>query len=546
MKSVIHSLKITAKSSLFDVISEFEASDRDLLLLDERTVIALPHLELLTDYPRGASAALVAVEKNGDTLSRANRIATATSASHKVTIGNRRFVGAMRLSQNQREEILQALRNAASAGAKGNALDLLLVALVRATVQVDAVDIWSAPFSRSDDAAERAKVEKEIADLNIERLRLSMANRANDGFFSVFVLRKFSKILTWVSVKIGATPNQVTTLSFLIGLYSAYSFSRGEFIHTLIGALLLQLSIIVDCVDGELARYTRKFSKLGAWLDAVTDRVKEYLVFLGLAYGAAKSGEDLWLAAIAMMLIQTFRHLSDYNFAQSMKIRNEAKFQVPVNFMAEFDGIVPTEREPKGRLRYWLGKIIQFPIGERWLVISASAVIGGAAFTFTVMPILAFISAVVVFRGRFIKMKQIAKEPLQSYLIVTQLDLLGVKRAFTAKLSWLEPSILRVMEIGILITLFNSEGILGVPSFLILFAIIFHHYDNLYRALQNESKPLWLQALGMFIGGRVLILGIAIYLGWDISLFAWYFGAIFLVISSAQWVISHKQNKVGA
>jgi phosphatidylglycerophosphate synthase len=546
MKSAIHSLKITAKSSLFDVISEFEASDRDLLLLDERTVIALPHLELLTDYPRGASAALVAVEKNGDTLSRANRIATATSASHKVTIGNRRFVGAMRLSQNQREEILQALRNAASAGAKGNALDLLLVALVRATVQVDAVDIWSAPFSRSDDAAERAKVEKEIADLNIERLRLSMANRANDGFFSVFVLRKFSKILTWVSVKIGATPNQVTTLSFLIGLYSAYSFSRGEFIHTLIGALLLQLSIIVDCVDGELARYTRKFSKLGAWLDAVTDRVKEYLVFLGLAYGAAKSGEDLWLAAIAMMLIQTFRHLSDYNFAQSMKIRNEAKFQVPVNFMAEFDGIIPTEREPKGRLRYWLGKIIQFPIGERWLVISASSVIGGAAFTFTVMPILAFISAVVVFRGRFIKMKQIAKEPLQSNLIVTQLDLLGVKRAFTDKLSWLEPSILRVMEIGILIALFNSEGILGVPSFLILFAIIFHHYDNLYRALQNESKPLWLQALGMFIGGRVLILGIAIYLGWDISLFAWYFGAIFLVISSAQWVISHKQNKVGA
>jgi hypothetical protein len=197
-------------------------------------------------------------------------------------------------------------------------------------------------------------------------------------------------------------------------------------------------------------------------------------------------------------------------------------------------------------LRYWLGKVIQFPIGERWLVISASAVIGGAAFTFTVMPILAFISAVVVFRGRFIRMKQIAKEPLQSNLIVTQLDLLGVKRAFTAKLSWLEPSILRVMEIGILIALFNSEGLLGVPSFLILFAIIFHHYDNLYRALQNESKPLWLQALGMFIGGRVLILGIAIYLGWDISLFAWYFGAIFLVISSAQWVISHKQNKVGA
>ncbi|MEY4206801.1 MAG: hypothetical protein RL255_638, partial [Actinomycetota bacterium] len=382
MSNSIRSLVISQKSTIRDVITEFESSNQDLLLIDERTVIADPHLELLTDYPRSSSAALVAVQKNGNTLVRANRIASASSVSHKVTIGNRDFVGAIRLSQNQREAILKALSEAEEFGAKGNALDLVLVALVRATVRVDGVDIWSAPYSRSDLASEREAVARQLAELNIEKLRLSMANRANDGFFSVFVLRKFSKILTWLAVKIGATPNQVTTISFLIGLYSAYSFSRGEFIHTLIGAILLQLSIIVDCVDGELARYTRKFSKLGAWLDAVTDRVKEYLVYLGLAYGAARSGENLWIPAMALMLIQTFRHLSDYNFAQSMKIRNEEKFESPVAFMADFDGIVPTEREPKGRLRYWLGKIIQFPIGERWLAISASAVIGGAAFTF--------------------------------------------------------------------------------------------------------------------------------------------------------------------
>jgi len=419
MSNSIRSLVITEKSSISDVIAEFESSNQDLLLIDERPVVADPHIELLTDYPRSSSAALVAVQKNGNTLVRANRIASASSAIHTVTIGNRDFVGAMRLSQNQREAILKSLKEADQFKAKGNTLDLVLVALVRATIRVDGVDIWSAPYSRSNDVNERQAVKTQISQLNIEKLRLSMANRANDGFFSVFFLRKFSKILTWVAVKIGATPNQVTIVSFLIGLYSAYSFSRGEFLHTLLGAVLLQVSIIVDCVDGELARYTRKFSKLGAWLDAVTDRVKEYLVYLGLAYGAAKSGENLWIPAMALMLIQTFRHLSDYNFAQSMKIRNEEKFETPVAFMADFDGIVPTEREPKGRLRYWLGKIIQFPIGERWLAISASAVIG-AAFTFTVMPILAFISAVVVFRGRFIRMKQVAKEPLKSKLIVTQ------------------------------------------------------------------------------------------------------------------------------
>lgn len=544
MSNSIRSLVITEKSSISDVIAEFESSNQDLLLIDERTVIADPHLELLTDYPRSSSAALVAVQKNGNTLVRANRIASASSVSHKVTIGNRDFVGVIRLSQNQREAILKALSEAEEFGAKGNALDLVLVALVRATVRVDGVDIWSAPYSRSDLASEREAVARQLAELNIEKLRLSMANRANDGFFSVFVLRKFSKILTWLAVKIGATPNQVTTISFLIGLYSAYSFSRGEFIHTLIGAILLQLSIIVDCVDGELARYTRKFSKLGAWLDAVTDRVKEYLVYLGLAYGAARSGENLWIPAMALMLIQTFRHLSDYNFAQSMKIRNEEKFESPVAFMADFDGIVPTEREPKGRLRYWLGKIIQFPIGERWLAISASAVIGGAAFTFIVMPILAFISAAVVFRGRFRRMKQVDKEPLRSNLIVTQLDLLGVERTFTTKLSWLEPSIVRAFEIIILITLINAANLLGVTSYFVIFAIIFHHYDNLYRALQNEAKPLWLTSLGLNVGGRVLLLGIAIYMDWPISIFAWYFGVIFLLISSGQWVISHKQNKV--
>ncbi|MBU3715628.1 MAG: hypothetical protein FGM63_01115 [Candidatus Nanopelagicaceae bacterium] len=544
MSGTLDSLTVTAKTSLSEILKAFQSSTNDLLLIDERTVITEPHLELLTDYPRNTSAALVAIAKNGNTLVRQNRIASTSSASHKVTIGNRDFVGALRLSQKQRDAILPVLENAMAFKAKGNALDLLLVALVRATIKVDAVDVLSAPWSRSDDPLERDRVKNEINRLNIPALRLKMANRANDGFFSVFFLRKFSKVLTWVAVKVGATPNQVTLLSFVIGLYSAYSFSRGTFLSILLGAILLQLSIIVDCVDGELARYTRKFSKLGAWLDAVTDRVKEYLVFLGLAYGASLEGRNLWIPAMAMMVIQTFRHLSDYNFAQSVKIRVEEKFATPVDFMAKFDGIIPTEREPKGRLRYWLGKIIQFPIGERWLVISASAVIGGAAFTFTIMPILAFISAVVVFRGRAIRTKEMEKTPLKGSLIVNQSDLLGIKASFTKRVSWIEPSVLRLLEALILIAIFVNQDVLGIPSFMILFSIIFHHYDNLYRALQNEKKPIWLSSLGLYVGGRILAIGGALLTGINITLIAWYFAIIFLALSSIQWVIGHKQNRI--
>lgn len=537
-------LTVTAEITLADIADSFESSNLDLILIDERTVLSAPHLELLTDYPRSSSAALVAVKKDGDTLMRQSRIASASSASHKVTVGNREFVGALLLSQKQRESIISALRSANSFGAKGNALDLALVALVRATIKVDAVDIWGAPFTRSDNLTERERVTSELSKINMERVRLRLANRANDGFFSVFVLRKFSKILTWVAVRIGATPNQVTFFSFLVGLLSAFCFSRGNLLNTFFGAALLQLSIIIDCVDGELARYTRKFSKLGAWLDAVTDRVKEYLVFLALAIGAAKQGNDLWIPAMAMMTIQTFRHLSDYNFAQSVKIRAEGKFESPVDFMADFDGIIPSEREPKGRLRYWLGKMIQFPIGERWLVISVSAIIGGAAFTFTVMPILALISGLFVFRGRIRRTREWEAIPLQGKLISNQLDLMGVKEAFTKRASWIEPSILRALECSVLILIFATNDLLGPTSYLLLFSIIFNHYDNLYRALQGDNKPNWLSYAGLFVGGRTLLIAVFIYFGWHLTLVTWYFALLFLGVSSAQWITSHqKLNK---
>jgi hypothetical protein len=148
MKETLPVLKVSAKTDLDEIIKSFEDSKNDLILIDENSVIAQPHLDLLIDYPRSASAALVAAVKSGDTLVRQNRIASASSKSHRVTIGNRDFVGALRLSQNQRIEIVEALSNAARSGAIGNAIDLALVALVRAASRVDAADIWSAPYIR--------------------------------------------------------------------------------------------------------------------------------------------------------------------------------------------------------------------------------------------------------------------------------------------------------------------------------------------------------------------------------------------------------------
>ena len=552
-------IRVKSSDTLSGLLKHFADASDDIVLLDENSVITEPHLQLLTDFPRSASAALVGKQTDSaDTLVRATQVVSATSAGHKPTEANRVFTGAIRLSKKQAPEITKALEAAITRNAKGHALDLLLVALVRSTIRVDAVELVAAPFTRSEEAAVRAETKKAISKIKIPMLRLKLANRANDGFFSVFFLRRVSKLLTWAAVKIGATPNQVTIASFAIGLYAAYLFAQGDTWSLIGGAILLQVSIIVDCVDGEIARYTRKFSELGAWLDAITDRVKEYAVFLGLAYGAfVHNGQNLWVLAAVLMAIQTFRHLSDYNFSQVVKARASEEIPVPVDFMAEWDGITAQmeEADPedenaytKRRIRYWLGKIVIFPIGERWLAISLTAAVGGALFTFTALPLLALFSMVWVYRVRIAKTLVMAKTRIQSHVIARQLDLGFSTKSFLTRFDWLEPSLLRAVELGAIIALFaatgNLEGSLGVAGFVILFSIAFHHYDNLYRSMQNEQKPKWLTVVGLSVPGRIVLLVLATILGWNLTFIAAYFSVLFLVASSFQWVVSHRARSI--
>ena len=526
-------------TKIAEILLAFESSHEDLLLLDENTVVSQPHLELLTDYPRTVTTALVTKVKNGLTRVSQGRITGASSDFHEVGHGNHTFLGIIRLSQFQRTEIIEVLSRVKNTQHAGNALDLILVALVRAALVVAPAEVAGAPFIRSANPAEREAIRKSIASLNDARLRLKLANRANDGFFSVFVLRKFSKLFTWLAVRLKMTPNQVTLISFAVGLLSAYEFSRGTFWTIFAGAVLLQLSIIIDCVDGELARYTRQFSELGAWLDAITDRIKEYLVFFALAYGAAKNGRDLWIPAMGMMLFQTFRHISDYNFARINKIRSTQL--LPIDFDIKADGFINVEREKKTRFEYWSKKALQFPIGERWLVISASSVIGGAAFTFTVMPILSFISIALVFRGRIIKTLTWPKNRVNRNLIDDQLDTFRDENS-NNRFDWLEPSILRLAEGAVFIALALFSDLDRSVLFLLLFAILFNHYDNMYRALQSEAKPQWLSIAGGFIAVRLLVVAAIVWAGLSLIPLLYYLGILFFVISSAQWIISRKSE----
>jgi phosphatidylglycerophosphate synthase len=83
---------------------------------------------------------------------------------------------------------------------------------------------------------------------------------------------------------------------------SAACFAIGTYSEAVVGAILFQISAIVDCVDGDLARVLFKESRLGKWLDIVGDQVVHIGVFICIAVGLWRANAEaplLWLGASA-------------------------------------------------------------------------------------------------------------------------------------------------------------------------------------------------------------------------------------------------------
>ena len=117
------------------------------------------------------------------------------------------------------------------------------------------------------------------------RLWASLGSSA-DGIVDRLLNRPLGRYLSKVLVHTPFSPNQVSIVSTLIGISSGWFFAAGSFIA---GALLLQLSAIIDCVDGDLARVLYKESRLGKWLDLVGDQFVHVAVFAGIGFGVARS-----------------------------------------------------------------------------------------------------------------------------------------------------------------------------------------------------------------------------------------------------------------
>jgi len=303
------------------------------------------------------------------------------------------------------------VRRAASAAGQ-DVVSLALVGLVRGGAAVGISHLrrlfWARPLSAAAAAAARAQIEAYDED----RVLLDSAVKANDGFFTTYFVSPYSKYLARWAARRGWTPNGVTTLSLAIGTLAAAAYATGTGWGMVAGAVLLQASFTTDCVDGQLARYTRQFSALGAWLDSVFDRTKEYLVFAGLAIGASAADGDVWLLAAAALSLQTVRHTLEFSYGASRQQGFAAVLQPPLEVAEDAGGprrpYLPPSRPPGERPRparpparrvvgrglalwtaierlpgiRWGKKMVAFPIGERFALISIVSVISGPRTTF--------------------------------------------------------------------------------------------------------------------------------------------------------------------
>lgn len=293
------------------------------------------------------------------------------TAVHQVTRPNRALPGLLRVDGRDRAVAAAAWR-AASAQASGWDVDgfaVAVLALVRAGVPVQSVAMGPFTWSRGPASSPGAAGSE-------WQQRLRGSSRGNDGFFSTYAVRPLSRRLTGVGLRLGWSPNAVTVASMALGVLAAVLVLVDQRWSWVAAALIIQLALVVDCVDGEIARFTRRFSALGAWLDAVGDRVKEYAVFAACAFVGVRHGGDLWVLATVAMALVTLRHLEndtyDDRLAPVLASRPDG---IPVgepHDLGPEDARTDFAPDPDARWWrvYWAKKVMHMPIAERYLLIS--------------------------------------------------------------------------------------------------------------------------------------------------------------------------------
>ncbi|MGV9850913.1 DUF5941 domain-containing protein [Streptomyces sp. NPDC003442] len=461
----------------------------------------------------------------------------ATRAGETVAAGNAAG-GLAAPSRAVAPSEVAAMRGAADGHSR---VDDLAAALDAEGVPVHRPELGVLVAAVPADAAARAAARDAVDAVDDERVRLRSAVKSRDGFFTTFCISPYSRYIARWCARRGLTPNQVTTASLLTALIAAACAATGTRPGFVSAGVLLIASFVLDCTDGQLARYSLQYSTLGAWLDATFDRAKEYAYYAGLALGAARAdGDDVWALALGAMVLQTCRHVVDFAF-------NEANHDATGNTS-------PTAAL-SGRLdsvgwTVWVRRMIVLPIGERWAMIAVLTALTTPRITFYALLIGCALAACYTTAGRVLRsltrraertdraaralaeltdsgplaelVAKAAPRGTSSYLAplsaalgtaavlagtaaagfgswvpvgcaVLYAVLAGVAVAapLQGPLDWLVPPLFRAAEYGTILILAACSEVNGAlpAAFGLVAAVAYHHYDTVYRIRGGTGAP---------------------------------------------------------
>jgi phosphatidylglycerophosphate synthase len=124
--------------------------------------------------------------------------------------------------------------------------------------------------------------------------------KARDCWWTVLVVDPLAAPIVRALLPVHrVTPNMLTALAALLGLLAGTAFAAGQL---LVGAVIFQLSFVVDCMDGKLAHTRGTADRYGPYLDAVADAIRFVACTGGLVFGVVW-GEALgagWMTVLAM------------------------------------------------------------------------------------------------------------------------------------------------------------------------------------------------------------------------------------------------------
>jgi phosphatidylglycerophosphate synthase len=155
----------------------------------------------------------------------------------------------------------------------------------------------------------------EAARRRAEWALIRRMNKSFEGPVDALINWRFSMRITRLLARrsLAVTPNHVTITAIVIGLVAALLASRAGYARFALAGVLLEVNSILDSVDGELARLRYQYSKLGQWLDNLSDDIVDNLFIACVGVGLGGIWPWLGLAAAAgRVLVSLTTYVSVY------------------------------------------------------------------------------------------------------------------------------------------------------------------------------------------------------------------------------------------